>query len=245
MSRLEGELNMDIRLQKYLADAGIASRRKAEKLILEGKVSVNGRKVIELGTKIDPSHDVVKYENKIIRHKAQHVYVMLNKPTGYITSVSDEKGRKTVLDLIDSNTRLYPIGRLDYNTSGLLLLTNDGDLTYHLTHPKHEVEKKYLITIKGQPTEKQLDELRRGTDLGVYKTSAAKIRVVETRDDKTTLHVTIHEGKNRQVRRMFEHIDCMVLKLKRVGIGKLTLSGLRPGKYRPLTKEEVQYLRRL
>lgn len=236
---------MEIRLQKYLADAGIASRRKSELLIQEGKVSVNGRIVKELGTKIKPQHDVIKYEGKVIKQKTHHVYMMLNKPTGYITTVSDEKGRKTVLDLIDYPSRLYPIGRLDYNTSGLLLLTNDGDLTYRLTHPKHEVEKKYLVTVKGVPTERQLNELRKGADLGEYKTSHAKIKIIETRDDHTTLQVNIHEGKNRQVRRMFEHIGYTVLKLKRTAIGKLTLSGLRHGKYRQLTKEEVSYLKKL
>ncbi|QUI23089.1 rRNA pseudouridine synthase [Vallitalea pronyensis] len=236
---------MEIRLQKYLADAGIASRRKSEILIQEGMVTVNGRTVKALGTKINPQKDIIKYEGKVIKQNTRHVYFMLNKPTGYITTVSDEKGRKTVMDLIDYPTRLYPIGRLDYNTSGLLLLTNDGDLTYRLTHPKHEVEKKYLVTIKGVPTEKQLGELRKGVNLGVYKTSRSKIRVVDAKEGLTTLQVCIHEGKNRQVRRMFEHIGFTVTKLKRTAIGRLTLSGLKHGKYRPLTKEEIHYLRKL
>ncbi|GMQ61795.1 pseudouridine synthase [Vallitalea maricola] len=236
---------MEIRLQKYLADAGIASRRKCESYIVEGKVSVNGRVVKELGSKIEPDKDIVKYNSRVVKNNSHLIYIMLNKPTGYITSVSDEKGRKTVMDLIDINTRVYPIGRLDYNTSGLLLLTNDGDLTYKLTHPKHEVEKKYIVTVKGVPSEEKLNELRKGTDLGVYKTSHSKISVLQSSKDKTKLKVVIHEGKNRQVRKMFEHIGCPVIKLQRAAIGKLKIDGLSQGKYRHLSKDELNYLKNL
>ncbi|MCT4688308.1 pseudouridine synthase [Vallitalea sp.] len=236
---------MVIRLQKYLADAGIASRRKCESYIIEGKVSVNGRVVKELGSKIDSDKDIVKYNGRIVKNNSNLIYIMLNKPTGYITSVSDEKGRKTVMDLIDINIRVYPIGRLDYNTSGLLLLTNDGDLTYKLTHPKHEVEKKYIVTVKGVPSEEKLNELRKGTDLGVYKTSHSQISVLQSRIDKTKLKVVIHEGKNRQVRKMFEHIGCPVIKLQRVAIGKLKIKGLSQGKYRHLSKDELNYIKNL
>ncbi|GMQ60724.1 pseudouridine synthase [Vallitalea sediminicola] len=236
---------MEIRLQKYLADAGIASRRKCENYIVEGKVLVNDRVVKELGTKIDASTDSVKYMGRVVKNDSSLIYIILNKPTGFITSVSDEKGRKTVMDLIDINTRIYPIGRLDYNTSGLLLLTNDGELTYKLTHPKHEVEKEYIVTVKGMPSEEKLDELRRGTDLGVYRTSYSKINVIDKNNDKTKLQVVIHEGKNRQVRKMFEYIGCPVIKLQRVAIGKLKIDGLPQGKYRHLSKDELKYIKKI
>ncbi|MCT4544116.1 MAG: rRNA pseudouridine synthase [Vallitalea sp.] len=236
---------MEVRLQKYLADAGIASRRKAEKLIQEGKVSVNGNVIKELGSKIDTKKDIVRYEGEIVKKNTDIIYIMLNKPIGYITSVSDEKGRKTVMDLLDVGVRVYPIGRLDLNTSGLLLLTNDGDLTYRLTHPKHEVEKKYIVTVKGTPDKNKLDELRKGVDLVDYKTSYSKIKILNTEKDNTKLQVIIHEGKNRQIRRMFEYIDCPVIKLRRIAIGRLKIEGLTKGTYRYLTKEEVDYLKRI
>jgi pseudouridine synthase len=235
---------MEVRLQKYLADAGIASRRKAEKLISDGKVSVNGRVIKELGCKVS-SQDVVKYEGKVVKNNNKLVYIILNKPTGYISTVSDEKGRKTVMDLIDIKSRLYPVGRLDYNTSGLLILTNDGDLTYKLTHPKHEVEKKYLVTVSGEPKEESLDKLRIGANLGEYTTSSSRIKVLEKGNGKTKLEVIIHEGKNRQVRKMFEYIGCEVTKLKRVSIGKIKIKGISQGKYRHLTRDEIRYLKRL
>ncbi|GKX30151.1 pseudouridine synthase [Vallitalea longa] len=236
---------MEVRLQKYLADAGIASRRKCENLILEGKVSVNGRQVKELGIKVNADKDTVKYNGKIVKNKKSFIYIMLNKPTGYITSVSDEKARKTVMDLVDIKTRIYPIGRLDYNTSGLLLLTNDGDLTYRLTHPKHEVDKKYIAVVKGVPSEDNLNKLRKGTDIGEYKISTSKIRILEKIKDKTKLQVIIHEGKNRQVRKMFEYIGCPVLKLKRVAVGKLQIEDLPQGRYRHLNNDEINYLKNL
>lgn len=234
---------MEIRLQKFLAEVGIASRRKSEELILAGKVKVNDQLVTELGIKIDPFKDKVKFNNKIVKYQNKDIYLMLNKPTGYITSVSDEKGRKTVIDLIDIKERIYPIGRLDYNTSGLLILTNDGDLTYRLTHPKHEVNKKYIVTVSGNPKPEQLELLRKGVDLGVYKTSSSKLRIMESKGDKTKLEVIIHEGKNRQIRRMFDHINCPVIDLKRIAIGKLKIQGLQQGKYRHLTKDEINYLK--
>lgn len=236
---------MEVRLQKFLADAGIASRRKSEALILEGKVLVNGRQVKELGIKVNEDKDIIKYNGKVVKIKKSHVYIMLNKPTGYITSVSDEKGRKTVMDLIDVKTRIYPIGRLDYNTSGLLLLTNDGDLTYRLTHPKHEVDKKYIAVVKGMPSEDNLNKLRKGTDIGEYRTSTSRISILEKFKDKTKLQVIIHEGKNRQVRKMFEHIGCPVIKLKRVAIGKLQIEDLQQGRYRHLKNDELNYLKSL
>lgn len=236
---------MEVRLQKFLANNGVASRRKCEELIQEGKVSVNGRQVKELGIKINDDKDIIKYNGKIIKNKKSYIYIMLNKPTGYISSVSDEKGRKTVLDLIDVKTRVYPVGRLDYNTSGLLLLTNDGELTYKLTHPKHEIDKKYIATVKGVPSDKNLDELRQGTNIGEYSISTSQIKVLEKSKDKTKLQVIIHEGKNRQVRRMFEYIGCPVIKLKRVAIGNLKIEDVPQGKYRYLNDEELKYLKRI
>ncbi len=231
-----------MRLQKYLAKAGIASRRKSETLIIEGRVSVNNKTITELGTQVDIEKDVVAFDHRTIQMKDQPIYIMLNKPTGYITSVSDEKNRKTVMNLIPIKERIYPVGRLDYHTSGLLLLTNDGRLTYRLTHPKHEVNKKYRVRVKGHPSEASLELLRKGTDLGVYKTSKAAIRTIKSGIDTTLLEVVIHEGKNRIIRRLFESIKHPVIKLKRIAIGNIMLGSLESGEYRNLNKQEVEYL---
>jgi 23S rRNA pseudouridine2605 synthase len=232
------------RLQKVIAQAGVASRRKAEELILEGKVTVNGKVVKELGTKVS-SNDKVEVSG-IPVEREQPVYFLLYKPTGVISSVSDDKGRKVVTDffpLLDK--RIYPVGRLDYDTSGVLLLTNDGEFANLLMHPSHEVDKVYVAKVKGIPTREQLKLLDRGIRLEDGVTAPAKTKLISLDKKKNTaiIQITIHEGRNRQVRRMFEAIGCLVTKLKRERYGFLTTHGLRPGESRELTPHEVKQLR--
>lgn len=236
---------MEIRLQKYLAEAGIASRRASEKLIEDGRIKVNGQTVTTQGFKIDPSIDSVEYDGNIVDHVTELKYYMLHKPTRYVTTASDEKGRKTVLDLLPTNERLYPMGRLDYMSSGLLLITNDGDLTYKLTHPKHIVGKKYIAIVEPKADENEIDKLRNGADLGVYQTSPCSITIITEDSTTQTLEIILHEGKNRQIRRMFEWIDTKVIFLKRIAVGDLELGDLEQGEYRALTNDEIDYLKRL
>ncbi len=229
----------EMRLQKYLALSGIASRRKAEELIKEGKVSVNGTVVTEMGVKVG-GKDKVKVEGKNIKLEEKKVYIALNKPVGCITTVKDQFDRNTVMDYIkDINERLYPVGRLDSYTSGLLILTNDGEFTNMMTHPKHEVEKVYKALIEGQPTEEELDKLRTGVEIEGFVTSPAIVEVVEKSLKNCTIQITIHEGKNRQIRKMCEKIGHPVIRLKRISIGHLTLEGIKEGQWRHLTPEEV------
>ncbi|MCE7791063.1 rRNA pseudouridine synthase [Salipaludibacillus sp. CUR1] len=234
------------RLQKVIAQAGVTSRRKAEGLITEGKVSVNGVKVTELGTKVDPEKDDVAV-NGVPIDKEQPVYFLLYKPTGVISSVSDEHGRKVVTDYIHSEQRVYPIGRLDSDTSGLLLLTNDGDFANLLMHPKYKIKKTYIAKVEGMPLRETVKQLERGVKLEDGKTAPAKVKVKKTEKKKNTsvVEITIHEGKNRQVRRMFEHVGHPVLKLKRETYGFLTLHGLNAGESRELKPHEVKQLREL
>lgn len=238
---------MEIRLQKFLAEAGVASRRKSEEYITQGLVTVNGKVVTELGTKIDENNDIIKYNNQIIKINQSLVYYLLHKPVGYVTTVKDEQNRKTVLDLIKSKERIFPVGRLDLNSSGLLIMTNDGDLTYQLTHPKHNVSKTYKVKIKGKPSENGLNMLRKGLDIGVYKTSKCIIENYKylPREDITLLKVVLFEGKNRQIRRMFEYIGNQVVALKRTAIGDIELGDLKTGQYRELTIKEIEYLKEL
>lgn len=234
-----------MRLQKYLASCGVASRRKCEEYILDGKVSVNGEVVRTLGTKVE-ENDLVTFNDKPIQLEDQFVYYMLNKPVGYVTSMQDEKQRPIVIDLLkESQYRVYPIGRLDYNTSGLLLLTNDGELTYRLTHPKHEVKKCYEVKVKGILTKEAQNQLKNGVLLDGRQTAPAGLKIVQLGEKSTRFHLTIHEGRNRQVRRMCEAVGYIVLSLKRISIGKLTLGHLALGDYRLLTKEEIQYLKKM
>ncbi|WP_042355224.1 23S rRNA pseudouridine(2605) synthase RluB [Bacillus rubiinfantis] len=232
------------RLQKVIARAGIASRRKAEELITSGKVKVNGEIVTELGVKVTPSDRVEVDEIQIERESP--VYYLLYKPRGVISSVSDDKGRKVVTDFFTAlKERIYPIGRLDYDTSGLLLLTNDGEFANLLMHPSNEIEKVYVAKIKGIPLKENLKKLEKGIRLEDGKTAPAKIKVLSVERKKQTaiVELTIHEGRNRQVRRMFAAIGHDVLKLKRERYGFLTLAGLRPGDARELTPHEVKQLR--
>lgn len=213
-----------MRLQKYLAEAGIASRRKSEELIKQGKVSVNGKVVDELGTQVVPNIDKVEYKGKEVTTDNNFIYILLNKPIGYVTTAKDQFGRDSVLDLVKTNKRLVPVGRLDMYTSGALILTNDGDFVYKVTHPKHEIEKTYTVTIKGIVTNEEVNKLRSGVEIEDYTTKPAKIKILKTDEEKnqSRLEITIHEGKNRQVRKMCEAIGHKILALHRskiAGIG--------------------------
>lgn len=237
---------MEVRLQKYLADAGIASRRKAEELILEGKVQVNGKTVTELGTKVDDKVDAVFYNGKRVINREPMVYIMLNKPEGFVTTVKDQFDRPTVMDLIKKvKERVVPVGRLDYDTSGLLLLTNDGDLTYKLTHPKHNIEKTYLAKVYGTPDDDDVRKFKYGVSIDGRKTEPAKLEVLEENGKFSVCRITITEGRNRQVRKMCDAIKHPVAALKRISTGNLTLGELKKGQYRYLTEKEIKYLKSL
>lgn len=233
------------RLQKILAQAGVASRRKCEELILAGKVQVNGVIVTELGTKADPAADVITVNGKRVGAE-QKLYLLFNKPKGVITSASDPKGRKIVTDYLKGiKERVYPVGRLDYDTEGLLLLTNDGEFAHLLTHPKHHVPKTYLATVKGVPHGDSLEKLKKGVMLDDGMTAPAEVEYHDVDPDNkfATISITIHEGRNRQVRRMFEAIGHPVTRLKRIAFGHLYLGTMKRGIYRHLTKNEVEALR--
>ena len=221
------------RLNKYIASCGICSRRKADELIQCGKVEVNGKIITELGYKVEEK-DIVKVNRRIISKEEEKVYIMLNKPKGYVTTSNEQFGRKSVLNLINENVRVYPIGRLDMYTEGLLLLTNDGDFANKVMHPKNEIEKVYEVTTSTEITDSQIKSLESGVDIGDYVTKEAKVKKIS----KDKFEITIHEGKNRQVRRMCETVKIKLLNLKRVQEGKLTLGTLQTGKYRYLTEEE-------
>jgi len=216
-----------IRLQKIIAEAGIVSRRKAETLITEGRVSVNGVIVTELGTKAS-LEDEIKLDGKLISEPPEKVYICLNKPAGVVTTVSDPLGRKTVMDFLPTDKRLFPVGRLDYDTSGLLLVTNCGDWAYELTHPGKEISKTYIATLQKAPTEAGLKKLQAGVVIDGRKTAPCRITMTAAK----TAEIEIHEGRNRQVRKMFEVIGCTVAKLKRVKIGELELGNLQPKEWK-------------
>lgn len=235
---------MEERLQKIIAARGIASRRSAEKMILEGRVCLNGDVVAELGVKADPELDEITVDGEPLpKEQAEPVYLLLYKPSGYITSVSDERGRRTVLDLVPSNKRIYPVGRLDYNTSGLLILTNDGALTNGLLHPKGEVPKEYECAVSGRVTPRIIDKLCGGVRLSDGKTAPAQAYIRGRAKDKTIINITIHEGRNRQVRRMMEAVGLEVAWLKRKSFAGLTLRGLAVGEWRYLEEQEVRMLK--
>lgn len=233
-----------MRLNKFMAACGVASRRKCDEIILSGRVRINAKVVKKLGVQVDVDKDLVTVDDGAIRIKGDCEYYILNKPTGYVTTVSDPQGRKTVMDLIpESRKRLYPIGRLDYNTSGLLLVTNDGDLTQKLTHPSFELGKTYVAKIAGEVNLMEIAKLRAGVDIGGFVTSKAEVSLLSSNKKESRVKLTIHEGKNRQVRKMFKAIGKTVVELERIAIGKLNLSGLRVGECRPLTEKEIEYLK--
>ncbi|MBR7025384.1 MAG: rRNA pseudouridine synthase [Selenomonadaceae bacterium] len=229
------------RLQKLIARAGICSRREAEKIISAGRVTVDGKIITEPGTKADPSKNKIRVDGKLLNFGAEKIYLLLNKPRGYVSTVKDERGRKTVLELLGENfsERVYPVGRLDLNSEGLLILTNDGDLTNALIHPRFEIKKTYRAKISGEVTEEKLDKLRAGIELEDGLTAPAEIYLLE----KNLVEVTIHEGRNRQVRRMFAAIGCDVKRLRRIKFAGLTLDGLKVGQFRELTAAEVARLK--
>jgi len=231
----------EIRLQKFLAEAGVASRRKSEELILNGKIKVNGKLITELGTKVNPEKDKIEYNNKIVQIEKRKVYILLNKPIGYVTTVKDQFQRDSVLDLVKVKERLVPVGRLDMYTSGALILTNDGDFVYKVTHPKHEINKTYTVTLKGIIEKTKVDELRKGIDIGGYITKPAKVKILKTDEEKniSRLEIVIHEGKNRQVRKMCEAIGYKVLALHRSKIADIGVKDIELGKWRYLSKNEV------
>ena len=234
-----------MRINKFLALAGIDSRRKVEQHILAGKVKVNGKVVKDLSTDIKDT-DIVYFENRPIKVNANYVYYKLNKPKGYVTTVSDEKERKTVMDLMRGvHTRVYPVGRLDYDTEGLLILTNDGDITNTLTKPNSEVKKTYVVHIESGITKEEIKTLTTGVKIDDYTTKPCSIETIELGEKLSKLKITITEGKNRQIRKMFETVGKNVIFLRRVQIGEIRLGGLSRGEYAPLNAKELKYLRGL
>ena len=235
---------MEERLQKFLANAGIASRRKCEELILDGKVEVNGTIVTELGTKVSEK-DIVKYNGKIVKTEEEKIYILLNKPIGYVTTAKDQFNRDTVLDLIKINKRIVPVGRLDMYTSGALILTNDGEFVNMLTHPKNEIDKTYNVTVKGNVTNEDIEQLQKGVKIDdEYITKPAKVKILKIDKEKniSRIQITIHEGKNRQVRKMCEAINKKVLALHRCKIGNIEVKDIKVGNWRYLSKKEVENL---
>ncbi|AFA47758.1 pseudouridine synthase [Acetobacterium woodii] len=231
-----------MRIQKFMAECGIASRRKSEKMIAKGLVQVNGVLIKEPGFPIDPEQDeIIVAGEKITRNSK--IYIMINKPKGALSTSEDTHGRQRVLDLVPIKERLYTVGRLDMDTEGLLLLTNDGDLTFYLTHPKHEFEKVYVGLVKGCPDQKSIDLFKRGMAIEDYRTAPADIKIMARNRDTSRLEMRIHEGKKRQIRKMCAAMGCPIIDLKRVAIGKLTLGGLNPGEWRYLTSDEIKYLK--
>ncbi len=228
------------RLQKIMARAGIASRRKAEELILQGRVAVDGRVVTELGLKINPKTQTITFDGRPVTSEKK-IYLLLNKPTGYVTTLSDPQGRPIVTDLLpDISQRVFPVGRLDFDTSGALIMTNDGRLSQFILHPRFEVNKTYTATVAGKPVSQQLRQLEKGIMLDGHQTWPAKVRILERKPAETTLELIIHEGKKRQVRKMLAAIGYPVKKLERTAYGQLTLNRLQRGQYRHLTKQDLE-----
>jgi pseudouridine synthase len=235
-----------IRLQKILSAAGVASRRASEQLILEGRVMVNGEVVRELGSKADPAKDAIKVDGRRIKADIRHRYIVLYKPKGYVTTRSDPEGRRTVMDLIGAGAYIYPVGRLDYDSEGLLLMMTDGDLAARLMHPRHEVPKVYEVIVMGTPDPKALEKLRKGVYIDGRRTSPAEVRTgstVKSARPTTLLTITLHEGRNRQIRKMCSAVGLPVRDLRRIGMGPIGLGRLKPGQWRDLTPGEVEDLR--
>ena len=236
--------NKTLRLQKYFTDCGVLSRRAAEEEIRAGRVSVNGA-TATVGQQIDPEIDVVVWRGKRIRPTAtHHHYILLNKPRGFVTTLSDEKGRKTVAELVaDIGVRLYPVGRLDMDSDGLLLMTDDGELTNRLTHPRHEIPKHYHVTVKGEVDKDTLARLCAPFLLDGYRTLPVQVEILTQSGNETQLRFSLYEGRNRQIRRMCEEVGLKILRLTRVAIGEIGLGNLQDGKYRHLTAAEIAYLK--
>ena len=232
----------EMRLQKYLAMCNVASRRAAEEIILQGRVTVNGNKCTTLGTKVTDG-DVVAVDGEVVCVETKKYYIMLNKPVGYMTTVNDEQGRATVMDLVsDISKRVYPVGRLDCNTEGLLLLSNDGDFTYKVTHPKHKLDKTYEVWVSGNAEQNALKKLERGIWIDGKKTAPAVVDIVDYSKNSAVISITIHEGRNRQVRKMCASVGFKVMGLRRVSEGGLSLGNLPLGKWRHLSEAEVKLI---
>jgi pseudouridine synthase len=237
---------VNLRLQKLISQAGVASRRAAEKLIAEGRVTVNGETVTEMGTKADPARDDIRVDGRRIKATERLRYILLYKPAGYVTTRSDPQHRRTVIDLLRGvREYVYPVGRLDYDTQGILLVTNDGDLAAKLTHPRHQVDRTYEASVSGMPDDEAIDRLRRGIPLDGRRTRPADVLLVNKgrRDRNGVLIITIREGRNRQVRRMLDAVGHPVESLRRIRFGPLGIRGLRPGDWRDLTDAEVEKLK--
>ena len=233
-----------MRLQKFIAECGIASRRNAEKMIESGRVYVNGELVDYMGCVIDPDYDIVEVDGQVIRQESKKHYIMLNKPKNYVTTVSDDLGRPTVMQLVkDVHARIYPVGRLDFDTTGLLIMTNDGEFANILTHPSHAVNKVYIARIDKPLDENQLERLRTGVEIDGVMTSPAKAENIKRPQKGYEVKITIHEGRNRQVRKMLDAVGANVMSLKRISVGSLTLGNLPEGKWRRLSEAEINKLR--
>lgn len=233
-----------MRLNKFLASCGIASRRKCEELINDGKIQVNNKVVTNLATIIDENKDQVKYNGEVVKLQNNYAYYILHKPKGYVSTAKDDRGRKTIMELVkDIPQRVFPVGRLDYESEGLILLTSDGELANRLTHPSYEIEKTYIVKIEGLIKESELAVLRNGVKLDNVKTKKAKLKLISYLDNVSKIEVKITEGRNRQIRRMFAEIGKEVIFLKRTAIGELKLGGLSRGKYRELNQVEVDCLK--
>lgn len=233
------------RLQKYMAECGVASRRKCEEIIISGRVRVNNEIIKELGFKIETEIDKIYIDSELITPEEQKVYIALNKPTGYISAVKDDRGRKTLLDLVKVKERVYPIGRLDYDTSGLILLTNDGEVYNRVIHPRQEISKKYIAEVKGIPSSEEIKRFESGIDIGGYVTAPAHFKIISKSNISSKVEIVIHEGKNRQIRRMCDAINHPVISLRRVLVGDISLGKLNEGKWRYLTNIEINYLKHL
>ena len=238
--------NQIIRIQKYMADRGVSSRRGAEDIVRQGRVLINGSPAV-IGSKVTPGRDIVKVDGvELSDRTAKNCYIIMNKPRGYVTTMNDEMGRKCVADLIsDVKDRVFPVGRLDRESEGLLLLTNDGTLAYKLTHPKHGIAKSYKVVVGGHPSQEQINALSAPMVLDGYETSKSSIKLLSEEDDRTVLGITIYEGRNRQIRKMCEEVNINVMRLKRERIGDLRLGGLKPGKWRYLESPEIETLKKL
>lgn len=241
----------EIRLQKFMAECGIASRRKCEEIILNGDIFVNGKQVTTLGIKISPDKDIISYKGKILKQPSKKIYILLNKPIGYVTTVSDQFNRDTVLNLVKVKERLVPVGRLDMYTSGALLLSNDGDFVYKITHPRHEIEKTYNVTLKGIINDNDIYQLEKGVKIDdngrEYVTKPAKVKILKIDNEKniSRIEIKIHEGKNRQVRKMCNSIDKKVLALHRSKIGTLSVKSLKLGQWRYLSEKEIKNIEKI
>lgn len=229
-----------MRINKYIASCGVTSRRKADELIIQGKVICNGKVITEPGTVIDENKDFIRVNGKHITPENKKIYIMLNKPPGYVSAVTDDRERKTVLNLIKIKERIYPVGRLDYMSRGLLILTNDGNFMQNLTHPKFNVKKVYMASVKGKLSANPFTAFEKGIEIDGYMTKPAQLKLLGRKNDISTYEVTISEGRNRQIRKMFETIGGTVVDLKRIRIGNLQLGALEEGKYRNLKIDEIK-----